>query len=269
MMLPRVGVFLAEHTPRGLKSLLHKIPFLNNSVMWTYGTFLRNSVLPIKDGPLRGMKLATDRHTSHAHINGTYEREVQEATDRMVNPGDICYDLGASIGYISLVMARKAKHVYAFEPSPIAIEEMKRHIAANGLQNVTIVPTPVSSTVKDVRFCVTDVAYGSSINETETKWPILRLKTTTVDLFAKDYEAPDFMKIDVEGEEGAVLDGARQTLARRKTSICCEIHNQEAARSVLDILREFDYDVRLMNGSPAKVPQKILQGDFHVLARPR
>jgi FkbM family methyltransferase len=268
-MLSRVAVFLSQHTPRGLKSYVHKVRFLDNSLMSLYGTLLTNSVLVIKDGPLSGMKLAADRHTSHAHINGTYERDVQEAIDRMVKPGDVCYDLGASIGYMSLVMARKAKHVYSFEPSPNAIAEMKRHIAANALQNVTIVPFPVSGTVKEVRFCVTDVAYGSSINETETKWPALQLTTTTVDLFAKDHEPPDFMKIDVEGEEGAVLDGARQTLGRRKATICCEIHNQEAARSVLATLKEFDYDVRLMDGSPAEVPQEFLPGEFHVLASPR
>jgi hypothetical protein len=83
-----------------------------------------------------------------------------------------------------------------------------------------------------VRFCLTDGAYGSAINETETRWPVLQLRTTTLDLLPRTIR-PDFLKMDVEGEEGAVLDGAAQLLARRKMSICCEVHSREAARSVL------------------------------------
>src|SRR5207245_2607891 len=143
--------------------------------------------------------------------------------------------------YMTLLMARKAKHVYSFEPAPHAIAEMKHHIAANGIRNVTIVPSPVSDGVRDVRFCLTDGAYGSAINETETRWPVLPSKTTTLDLFTKDHPIPDFMKMDVEGEEGAVLDGAGELLARRQTSICCEVHSREAARSVLGTLDRFGY----------------------------
>jgi len=103
---------------------------------------------------------------------------------------------------MTLLMARTAKHVYSFEPAPT--------------------PSPK-------RFCLTDGAYGSAINETETRWPVLQLRTTTLDLFAKVHPIPDFLKIDVEGEEGAVLDGAVGLQARRKMSICCEIHSREAA----------------------------------------
>jgi hypothetical protein len=79
---------------------------------------------------------------------------------------------------------------------------------------------------------------------------------------------PDFLKMDVEGEEGAVLDGANGLLARRKTSICCEVHNREAAVSVLGTLARFSYQVTLLDGSSAKVPEEVLAGEFHILARP-
>jgi len=93
--------------------------------------------------------------------------------------------------------------VYSFEPAPHAAAEMKRHLAANGLKNVTIVPFPVSNAVREVRFCLTDGAYGSAINDTETRWPVLQLQSTTLDLFIKDHPEPDFLKMDVEGEEVA------------------------------------------------------------------
>ena len=268
MTLSRIPVWMAQHAPRRVKTAIHHVRFLDRALMSLYGSLIEDKVMSIEDGPMRGIKLAASQHTSHAHINGTYERDVQEAIDGIVRPGDVCYDLGASIGYMTLLMARKASHVYSFEPAPHAIAEMKRHIAANSIENVTIVPSPVSDEVREVRFCLTDGAYGSAINDTETRWPVLRLQTTTLNLFLKDHPVPDFLKMDVEGEEGAVLDAAGDLLAQRKTSICCEVHNREAARSVLGTLERFGYRVTLLDGTPAKVPDQVLAGEFHILARP-
>src|ERR1035438_3244516 len=158
MEFSRIPVWLAQRTPARVKTAIHHVRFLDRTLMSLYGSLIDDKVMTIEDGPMRGIKLAASQHTSHAHINGTYEREVQEAIDNMVRPGDICYDLGASIGYMTLLMARKAKHVYSFEPAPHAIAEMKRHLAVNSLENVTIVPSPVSGDVREVRFCLTDGA---------------------------------------------------------------------------------------------------------------
>ena len=94
------------------------------------------------------------------------------------------------------------------------------------------------------------------------------MQTTTLNLFVKDHPVPDFMKMDVEGEEGPVLEAAGDLLAQRKTSICCEVHNREAARSVLGTLERFGYRATLLDGSPARVPEEVLAGEFHILARP-
>ena len=161
MSLSSIPVWVAKRLPRPVKSAIHRVRFLDRALMGAYGSMIQDQVMPIGEGPMRGIKLAASQHTSHAHINGTDEREVQEAIAGMLRPGDVCYDLGASIGYMTLLMAQKAKHVYSFEPAPHAAAEMKRHIAANGLGNVTIVPSPVSDGIREVRFCLTDGAYGA------------------------------------------------------------------------------------------------------------
>jgi FkbM family methyltransferase len=268
MSLSRIAVWIAEHTPRPLKSAAHRLRWLNRPLMNLYGAMIHDKIMTINEGPMRGIKLVASRHTSHAHINGTYERRVLDAIEGMLRAGDVCYDLGASIGYMTLLMARRAKHVYAFEPAPHAVAEMKRHLSANGLTNVTIVPSPVSNCVRQVRFGLTDGAFGSAINETQTRWPVLQLETTTLDLFAKEHPAPDFLKMDVEGEEGRVLEAASDVLAQRKTRICCEVHSREAAESVLATLNRFGYTVTLLDGSLAKVPETVVAGEFHILARP-
>jgi FkbM family methyltransferase len=201
-------------------------------------------------------------------LRGVYERETQEAVDKHVKPGFICYDLGASIGYLSLLMARKARQVFAFEPAPHAAAEIRRHMAANGIDNITIIPSPVSNDEREVSFVLTDVAFGSSINETETRWPIIKVRTTTLDRFLEGHPGPDFIKIDIEGEEGRVLAGARTLLAKHRPVICCELHSVTAAQEVQDVLREFGYSIRTLDGRDFTISGEVIPGEVQVMCLP-
>src|SRR5687767_3982629 len=99
--------FVARNTPRSLKKAIHGNRTLENASLALYGFLLGRDPVTINSGPMQGLRLAPSKHTSHAHIRGDYEAEIQGAIDRNVRPGDVCYDLGASIGYMSLLMARK------------------------------------------------------------------------------------------------------------------------------------------------------------------
>jgi FkbM family methyltransferase len=218
---------------------------------------------------MAGMRLAVSPHISHVHIRGISELETLIALERLVRPGQICYDLGASIGYMSLLMARKARHVYAFEPAPHAAEEIRRNAAANGLTNITIVPAPVTDNIREVEFALTDVAYGSSIAHGQSMWPKLRLITTTLDDFVRDHPPPDLLKIDVEGEEGHVLQGATELLKAGRTTICCELHSSEAARTVLTLLTHYGYTATTLSGAPLALPENVIPGELQIVAAPR
>src|SRR6266704_3293059 len=134
----RSPVILATRlTPRFIKTWIQANPSLYHAVRKTFSFFvgLNGSTVMIESGPMQGMMLVVGEHVSHAHISGTYELDTQLAVDHMVSPGFVCYDLGASIGYITLLMARKAKRVFSFEPAPHAAGEIRRHAAANRLEN--------------------------------------------------------------------------------------------------------------------------------------
>jgi FkbM family methyltransferase len=223
----------------------------------------------IESGPLAGMRLAISEHTSHTYIRGTYEVEMQRALDRLVRPGDICYDLGASIGYMTLLMARKAKWVYSFEPAPHAAKQIVANIRVNDLSNVEIVRRPVSDSERDVEFALTDNAYGSSIAR-DNKWPMLKLHSTSLDRFVEDHPIPHFLKIDVEDEEVRVLKGATRLLAEQRPRICCELHSLRSANEVLEILAHKDYFVTKLDGSPFVPPRNVSTGEEpQILAVPR
>jgi FkbM family methyltransferase len=265
-----LALFAARCTPRFIKDWVHRHRFVDrvSRKLFSGVVGMGNQDVRIESGPMEGMRLATSEHISHAHIRGTYELDNQMAIDRVVYPGFICYDVGASIGYLSLLMARKAKHVYSFEPAPHAVAEIRKHIQANGLQNITIVPSPVSDREREVEFSLTDNAYGSAISHGETKWPTLKLKTITLDDFVAAHEFPDFIKLDVEGEEGRALEGARSILQKRKTVICAEIHNEEAAATCRNVLNEFGYQLTDLEGKPIQEIGPIAVGETHVLAIP-
>ncbi len=267
-MLSKLSIRAAQYTPQFLKSWVHhnrSFDFLSRKL---FARMLGSGVISIPDGPMKGIRLACGPHVSHAHLRGVYERETQEAADHYVKPGFVCYDLGASIGYLSLLMARKARHVFAFEPAPHAAAEIRRHMAANGIENITIVPNPVSSDEREVSFVLTDVAFGSSINETETRWPVLKVRTTTLDRFLEDHPGPDFIKIDIEGEEGKALAGARTLLAKHRPVICCELHSAQAAREVQAALRDFSYTIRTLDGRDFVIAGDVIPGEVQVMCLP-
>lgn len=232
----------------------------------------QGEMITIRSGPLAGLKLVTGNPITHAQINGTYELDVAECIDRLLRPETICYDLGASTGYMSLLMARKAKTVYAFEPTPQGADWIRIYAEANGFSNIEIIPSVVSDCEKTVTFAMTGMGYGSQVVDAsvpDARWERVELQAITLDQFAADHPAPDFIKIDIEGEEGRALEGARGLLQTARPVICCEIHDLDNASRVEQVLTDLNYEITALDGSPFKMPESIYPGDFHVLCQPR
>jgi FkbM family methyltransferase len=268
-MLRGLAITVAKSVPAPIRRFLHSNRALYSTSTKLFASLVGKSAVTIPEGPMKGIRLIPSQHTSHAHLRGVYESEVLAAVDRLVRPGMVCYDLGASIGYLSLLMARRARRVFAFEPAPHAREEMERHIGANGFKNIEIVPTPLSGDVREVEFALTGAAYGSGIaHERQSDWPVLKMTTSTLDDFAAAHPPPDFLKIDIEGEEAVLFHGATKTLERSRPVILCELHSNEAARAVLKALKAHRYTFQDLSGSAFQLKDRVVAGEFHVVALP-
>jgi FkbM family methyltransferase len=221
----------------------------------------------VQSGPMARVTLRTSKDVSHAHIRGTYEYGVQEAIASSVRTGMVCYDLGASIGYMSLLMAHcGASQVFSFEPAPHAAGVLAQQAAANKwTHRIKHVPLAVSDCAKTVTFSLTDNAYGSRIGEFGQQH--MTVQCTTLDTFAAEHGYPDFIKMDVEGEEVSVLRGATAVL-RRKPTLCIEIHGREQAIGVSEILAQYGYTLSLITEGGMKPYQagEAKPGDVQVLA---
>ena len=119
--------------------------------------------------------------------------------------GHVVADVGAHIGVTVKIFGRRAKTLHAFEPSPRAL----RLLRANAPANCVIYPCAIGDYNGKVRFAEADNVDMSHISESG-----IEVEIRTLDSFNL---APDFIKIDVEGWEPAVLRGAARTLQRGPT----------------------------------------------------
>jgi FkbM family methyltransferase len=199
---------------------------------------LEQGILRVPQG--RGAGLIMDMRyipISHAHAgalaSGNLESSVQEALVRHLPRGGVVYDVGANLGFFSLVAARLVGvgegRVYAFEPAPENAEAIRRNAELNHLPNISVIASAVSSQAGTARLQIVDDQSWSRLEEfgehpdTER---VLEVETVSIDglLSAGELPPPTLVKIDVEGAELAVLDGMRSTIAEHRPVIVCELH---------------------------------------------
>jgi FkbM family methyltransferase len=183
----------------------------------------------------------------------------------------VVYDIGANLGFFSLVAARlvgPTGRVYAFEPAPENAEAIRRNAALNLVTNVTVVERAVSSRAGTARLQIVDDQSWSRLEEfgahpgTER---VLEVETVAIDDLVQSGELPPpaLVKIDVEGAELAVLDGMRATIERQRPTIVCELHETNAG--VAAALAAHDYRVVNLEGP---VPIDRDPDAHHALALP-
>lgn len=203
---------------------------------------LERGVLRVPQGHAGG--LAFDMRSlpvSHAHFGsiafGNLETAVQEAMVRHLGPGGVLYDIGANLGFFSLLGAHLAGleqgHVYAFEAAPDNARAIAINAQLNGISNITVIGKAVSSQAGRARLQVVDDQSWSKLEdygEHPYTEQVLEVETVAIDdlLAGSELRPPTVVKIDVEGAEIAVLEGMRSTIERHRPAIICELHDTHA-----------------------------------------
>lgn len=174
---------------------------------------IRNS-LKIDYVVIEGNKLYLDEHDSLSlSIKGEYEPEETKLVKNKINKGDVVIDLGANIGYYTLLFADlvgPSGKVFAFEPEPKSFELLKKNVEINGYKNVTLIPKAISQTTGKIRLHVSQDNLGThSISKIYyVKNNFIDIDSITLDDFVNECEKNiDFIKMDIEGAEFDVLKG--------------------------------------------------------------
>lgn len=210
----------------------------------------------------------------HAHaqliLSGELEVPVQEALRRTVAPGATVYDVGANIGFFTLLAAAfagEAGRVIAFEPVP-AIADLVREAAQRSQlsDRVEVRTQAVALTPGTEALYVVDDASWSHLASRGNPGravSTIDVEVTTLDaVVAQGAPPPDVIKLDVEGSEGDVLRGAHDTLRTHRPAVVVELHDTQA--DALPVLRAAGYALENLTG-PGPVDATDCQ---YVLARP-
>ncbi len=148
-----------------------------------------------------------------------------------------CFDVGANIGLHSLGLSTLAPRgrIFAFEPSPGSFEFLKTNLRRNRADNVKAFATALADHEGTISFHDVPFFTAGSFTADDEGWlqsdavgsTLVRVPCTTLDAFTEDYgvDRVDVIKIDVEGAELAVLEGATRTLAAYKPIVVMEFNS--------------------------------------------
>jgi FkbM family methyltransferase len=153
---------------------------------------------------------------------GAYEQSIADLLGATLRPGMVVLDVGAHIGYFSLLAAKRVGptgRVWSFEPDPANRASLERNIDANEMADrVSAVAVAVAATVGEGALyrMATDTGSSTLHPSTRTGGEPITVTTTSLDAWAHDRGGPavDFVKIDAEGAEGAVLAGMTELFKR-------------------------------------------------------
>ncbi|MGE3077140.1 MAG: FkbM family methyltransferase [Dehalococcoidia bacterium] len=140
---------------------------------------------------------------------------MQEAIASLLGPGDVFYDIGANVGFFSLVASRivgPAGAVYAFEPLPEIAGAFEENLRLNNVSNVRVLRLAVSDRDGTARIQTTAHPGGATLEGYGTPGDttgVITVETRTIDTLVQELglRRPSVVKIDVEGAEAAVLRG--------------------------------------------------------------
>ena len=147
-------------------------------------------------------------------------------------PGDIVYEVGANIGFYSVIMAKKvgpSGKVFAFEPETVNFERLRVNTELNGLANLFPCPFAASSESRllFLHRHSTEAGEGAHMIVREGGENTVPVFSFPLDELVSQFRLPPptVLKIDVEGHEGEVLSGMRRLLAARTIRVAfIEIH---------------------------------------------
>ena len=152
-----------------------------------------------------------------------YEPNQTEIVKKYVRKGDIVIDIGAHVGYYTLLMAQlvgKNGKVYSFEPDPVNFQLLKKSVEINGFENVVLIQKAVSNITDKVKLFLGDDdsainrIYDAKLGDAKES---IDVDSVTIDEYFKENdELINFIKLDSEGSEVKIINGMKQFLSRNK-----------------------------------------------------
>ena len=192
------------------------------------------------------------------YLNGPYEKDILNEFMKVVKSGDVCLDVGANIGHHSIFLAKlvgETGRVIAFEPIPKLADQIEDSARENKLENLKVVVSALGEKNYETVIHINKYVIGSSSllpTRYGTDVEKVNIKVSKLDDMCGDLKINkiDFIKIDVEGYEWFVLDGAKETISKYKPKIVIEYSPEYYRQNdithmdmIISFLRDNNYSV--------------------------
>jgi len=213
-----------------------------------------------------GHKFFLDESDSlHLFPDGIYEEFGTSIVKQMIKKGDVVLDLGAHIGYFTLIFAKLVGEngkVYAFEPSPDNYSLLKKNVQVNGYNNVILVKNGVSNKTGKNMLYLSDSNPGDNmIIDTKENRQSIEIETVRLDDYFRDFKNQiNFIKMDIQGAELDALRGMSSLLKKMENiKIMSEFAPKWLKKfgnepiEYLKLLKEFNFKIFEIDGKKKKI----------------
>jgi FkbM family methyltransferase len=190
----------------------------------------------------------------HSCWLGFNEYQKRRRFSRVVQPGNVVWDVGANVGSWTILAAQlvgESGHVVAVEPLPDNLRFLREHIRINQLRNVHVLQNAVYDRCGTVHFApAPDRLMGCVTNDGP-----LAVTALTLDCLLDQpaTPAPHCIKIDIEGGEAAALAGGSRLLHECRPIIFLATHGDEVHAACVTLLNAAGYRIEQIGRDPAEL----------------
>ncbi len=232
----RLAILAATRAPRGRGA----IPRLIGRYL---GRHMKTTIRTASGAYLAVEPSSLDIYASIGARGGMWESRVLDACLSAIKEGDVFYDIGANVGFMSIEVAtrhRDSVEVIAFEPIAALARSVLESARINGVDNVRVLPTMVGSATGQAKLFIPSCSGHASAVAREPGAYAVTCPMTTLDELVGNgtLQPPNVIKIDVEGSELAVFRGASKVIERHAPTIIFEadVNMQRFSYSLKDLI---------------------------------
>ena len=200
------------------------------------------------------------------------EPEFMDIIESSISKNDKVCDLGANIGYVTLIMARlvgEKGQIVAIEPSPHNFKILKEMVRYNDLEeNVELMHYAISNFKKEIEFHLSSASNLHSIKKTRNTIESIKINAISLDEIYRDRVPPTFIKMDIEGGELEALQGMRNITSNKQNNmrILMEIHpmyyDHNKFKEELEFLFNHGFKVKYMTSAGTAEPDFLKKNGY-------
>ena len=220
-----------------------------------FGRYMLGIILPVHPilhripfGPIKGRKIFMSPAISLRMWFGVDEPWIARLCKRLLRPSDVVYDIGAHIGYTTLLFAHFLKGtgvVHAFEILPSTADYMRKTVEANNFRNVNIHVVGLGAEENIYELPVGDTAMTSILDKTYEGQKCECCKVVTLDTYIHEncLPMPNLIKMDIERSEIDCLLGSIELINECRPTMIIAFHSKSLLHQGYALLRSLEYNL--------------------------